>query len=100
MVNLTDVQKYTVSIKDELDAKQNPVQSAGPFSFVLSDTAFGTLTPSADGLSAEFVAGGKLGTGFITATDSSNQLQGVSNFTVGPSAAVTLELNESTPVGQ
>jgi len=100
MVTLTDVQKYTIRIKDELDVKGNPVQSAGPFSFAVSDSSLGAFTPDADGLGGSFAAAGPLGSGTVTATDSSNNLQGVSSFTIIASAPVSIELQEGTPEAQ
>lgn len=105
MVNLTDIQKYSIRVKDELDAKGKPVAAAGPFKSALSNSALGTLTDDADGLGTTFAVGDLVGvdlpaTGTITLTDSTNSLQGVSDFTINPSAATQIELTEGAPTNQ
>lgn len=99
MITLTDVQKYSVRIKDELDGKGNVVPTSGPFTFTLSDDSLGTLTNDADGLGTTFSAN-KTGSGTIVATDTGVNIQATSSFTVIAGAPVTIELTESAPDAQ
>jgi hypothetical protein len=97
MVNLTDVQKYRIRVKDELDSKGFVVSPANPFTATVSDDTLGVFVMDPDGLGGEFTAS-KPGAGSVTLTDPVANIAGVSNFTISPGPAATVELDESAPV--
>lgn len=98
MVSLIVGQGYNIRVKDEVDPKGVAVPFTGPFTFVLADPTFATLAVDADGLGCRVDSiEGKTGTGSVAVTDTANNLQATSSFTVGPRAATVLELTESAP---
>lgn len=101
---LTDTQKVTFSIQP-VDAKGFPAKVDGAPVWGVSDASVGTITPAADGLSAEFVAGfpgicqvtvdadADLGAGIVP-------LRGTADVEVEAGAAVGLVVTAGIPSEQ
>jgi hypothetical protein len=104
MQPLTDNQKVTFSISPK-DAKGNPAAVDGVPVWTNSNPLVGTLTPAADGLSAEFVASIP-GTTTVAAKADADLGAGVTDLaatadvTVVPGAAVTMDLTAGDPSDQ
>lgn len=104
MLNLTDIQKCNVSITP-VDAKGIQVPVDGVPAWASSNDAVATVAPSADGLSADIVAGVP-GTVTISVTadaqigDGVTPIAGTLDVTVGPSAAISVEIVAGTPEAQ
>lgn len=79
-VTITDTQKFTVSVAP-LDGKGNPAVLDGPVSFTADNPALVTITPGADGLSAEVLAVGPLGSTQITISGDADLGAGVETIT-------------------
>jgi len=94
---LTDVQKFTASIKP-VDAKGNPAAVDGLPLWSASDPAILQITPASDGLSAEVLAVGPLGNAQVIVTADADLGEGVVGITgvleveVMASAAVALNV--------
>lgn len=90
---MTDIQKATIGPATALDAANNSVPLAGPLTFTSGDITIITVTPSPDGLSADIVTTGKLGTVQVIVTD------GVATFVLDISVVASQEALLSIPVG-
>lgn len=105
MTTITDIQKvgYTVTAAD---AKGNPTALPGVPTWNVSDPSILTITPSADGSSADVAAVGPEGSAQVNvsvadpANPSGAPLTGQDVVTVVGSAAATLKLVAGTPVAQ
>ena len=101
---LTDTQKVTFSIQP-VDAKGAPAKVDGAPVWTVTDPTVGVITPAADGLSAEFVAGlpgvcqvavsadADLGEGIVT-------IQSTADVQVEGGQAVSLPVTAGVPEAQ
>jgi hypothetical protein len=104
MLLLTDTQKVTLSI-DPRNAKGNPAPVDGVPEWAVSNPGVGTITPSADGLSATFVAttGGDTQVSVTADADLGDGVRSLSatlDISVKPGEAVTLGITAGTPEEQ
>jgi hypothetical protein len=96
MTPLTDNQKVTFALTP-LDAKNQPAAVDGVPAWTNSNPAVGTLTPAADGLSAEFVAAIPGTTTIGVSADADlgagvTAIAGSEDIVVSPGAAITIAL--------
>ncbi len=91
---LTDVQKVAASLSFK-DAAGNAAEVSGTPTWTTSDPSILTVTPAADGLSAEIAAVGPLGTAQISVTD--GNLTAIQAIQVTGSAATQIGFNLGTP---
>jgi hypothetical protein len=102
---ITATQKFTASI-DPRDAKGNPTVLDGAPTWASSAPEVITVTPAEDGMSAEIVAAGPVGTGQISVTADARlgeevvPVAAVLDVEVKPGEAVTLVVNTTAPVEQ
>ena len=103
---LTDIQHVPASIEVD-DGAGNPVAApAGAVTWGTSDASILTVTPSADGTSADIAATGPLGTAQVTVSvqldpnDPKSTITGSADITVVASAASTIKLNFGTPTNK
>lgn len=102
MLVLTDVQKVTLAIAPK-SAAGNPAQVDGAPLWTLSDESILTLTVAEDGLSAEAVTTGKVGTTQVNVQadadlgEGKRAITGVLEIEVKASEAVTLDISAGTP---
>jgi hypothetical protein len=102
MNTLKDTQKVTVTLEAD-DAAGNPTTSTfpSPPAWQSSDATVVTVTPSADGMSAEVATTGKLGTAQVrvdATTADGRAITGLGDVEVVTSDATTFKLNFGTPV--
>lgn len=99
---LTDIQHVPVTLETD-DAAGNPLTGATftiPPGWSSSDPTVVTVTASADGLSADVVTTGKLGTAQITVTGTAvdgKVITGIGDVSVVTSGPATFKLNFGTP---
>lgn len=99
-MRITDTQKFSITL-DARDAKGNPAALDGPATFTSSNPDVLAVTPAADGLSAEVVAVGPLGSGQITVVADAKigpevkEITGQIDLEVIAGEATTLTLNTS-----
>jgi hypothetical protein len=104
-LTITDSQKFTVSL-DARDAKGNPASFDGKPTFAVDRTDLLTVTPSADGMTAEVAAVGPLGSAQVTATVDAaigaNVVPIIGTLTVDVvgGQATVVALNATAPVEQ
>jgi hypothetical protein len=102
-LQLTDIQDDQLTLS-AADAAGNPVPlPTGSVAWATSDPTILTVTPSADGMSAELGAVGPLGTAQVTvavAVDPSTTLTGSLDVTVVASAAATIQIIPGTPANK
>jgi hypothetical protein len=104
-VNLRDDQKVTLTIKP-VDKKGNPALLDGAPVWATSNSELATVTEAPDGLSAEVVAVGPLGTVTISVTADADLGSGVTplagslDITVVSGAAETIEISAGDPSDQ
>lgn len=96
MLLLTNAQKVSVSIQP-LDQYGNPARVDGAPQWALSDNTLGTLSPSADGLSAEFVTGEGVGTLQLSVSVDADLGSGVR--TIAGTLDLQVEPSEAVSVG-
>ena len=102
---LTDVQKVGLSVSF-VTAKGNPAQVDGAPVWSVSDATVLSVVPSADGLSAEVVAVGPLGTAQVSVTADADlgtgvtALVGTLDVQVVASEAASIVINAGAPVAQ
>jgi len=102
MLQLTDVQKCTLSIQP-LDAVGNPASVDGTPSWSVSDSSVLAIEPATDGLSAVVTAVGPLGTAQVNVSADADLGSGVTTLTgaldvsVAASAATTLNISTGVP---
>lgn len=101
---LADNQHVAVTLEAD-DIAGNPValSFATPPAWTSSDPTILTVTPSADGSSADVAATGKLGTAQVTVTAQNaagQPITGIGNVTVVTSGATTFKLNFGTPANK
>lgn len=101
-ITLTDIQHVPAALQ-ELDAAGNPVPAdfAAPPTWTSSDDTVVTVTPSADGTTADISTTGKLGSAQVTVTATTNSgtaLTGIGDVTVVTSGATTISVTFGTPV--
>lgn len=103
-MTITDTQKFSATIAP-VDAKGNPAQvEAG--SVIWSGPDFLTVTPSADGMSADVVAKGPLGSGQVSVSADADLGAGVVTITgtlqvdVIAGQATSFTINTSAPTEQ
>ena len=102
---MTDTQKFAASVSF-VDAKGNPAQVEGVPAWNASDPSILTVTPAADGLSAEVVAVGPLGTSQVSVTADADLGEGVTpivgvlDVQVVAGQAVAVSISTSAPVEQ
>lgn len=102
MIILTDVQKVRLAIKP-VSAAGNPAEIDGTPAWVVSDDTLGSLTVDEDGLGAEFVTSGLLGTCQVSVTadadlgDGMREISGVLDIEIHASEAVSLSINAGVP---
>ncbi len=103
---LTATQKLVGCAIDPRDSKGNPAPVDGVPQWATSDPAVVTVTPSADGLSADVVAVG-LGTAQVSVVADADldagetrELTGTLDVQVKAAEAVTLGITTPTPVEQ
>lgn len=100
---LTDIQHVATTLETD-DAAGNPIADAVftiPPGWQSSDPTVVTVTPAADGLSADIVTTGKLGQAQITVTGTSvdgRTITGIGDVSVVTSGPATFRLNFGTPV--
>lgn len=100
---LTDIQRVPVILETD-DAAGNPLTDAAftiPPNWQSSDPTIVTVSVSADGLSADVVTTGKLGTAQITVTGTSvdgRTITGIGDVSIVTSGPATFKLNFGTPV--
>jgi hypothetical protein len=105
MVTLTDIQKVSLSIQP-IDAKGNPAVVDGIPVWQVSDTALLSLVVAEDGLSAELLAVGPLGTGQVTVAadaligEGVVPITGILDVTVIASQAASLAISAGVPENQ
>lgn len=105
MLILTDVQKVALSVNPK-SAAGNPAPVDGVPSWTSSNPEVLTVTPSADGLSAEAVTTGKLGTAQVQCVADADIGEGVTELTavleveVKASAAVQLAIEAGEPTAR
>lgn len=103
MLVLTDVQKVALAIAPK-SAAGNPATVDGVPAWSSSDETVVTLTVAADGMSAEAVTTGKLGTAQVNVTADADlgeglkEITGVLDVEVKASEAVSLDINAGAPV--
>lgn len=95
-VTIKDNQKFTASIAP-VDAKGNPATDAGPFTWS-GDATLITVTPAADGLSADVAAVGPLGSTQLSVTDGT--LTGTLQIDIVGGAVTALNINTTAAVDQ
>jgi len=99
---LTDIQKVTLSISPK-SAAGNPAPVDGVPSWSVSDTSVASIVVSENGLSAEVVTTGALGTVQVVVDADADLGEGVETITgvldieVKASAAVTLDIGAGVP---
>jgi hypothetical protein len=93
-LQLTDSQQVHLTLAEK-DKAGNPVSPSTVPVWLSSNTDVVTLSVAADGLSADAVTTGAIGSATISA--SSDNLTGTLDVTVVPGAAVTIELDAGTP---
>lgn len=102
MLVLTDVQKVALAIAPK-SAAGNPAQVDGAPVWSSSDETILTLTVAPDGLSAEAVTTGKLGTVQVNVSadadlgEGAKTITGVLDIEVKASEAVSLDVSAGTP---
>ena len=102
MLILTDVQKVKLKV-NPVSKAGNPATVDGAPKWSVSDETILTLAVSEDGLGAEVVSTGKLGTAQVSVVadadlgDGVTELTGTLDVEVKASAAVTLGLAVGTP---
>lgn len=102
MLILTDVQKVKLKV-NPVSKAGNPATVDGAPKWSVSDETILTLAVSEDGLGAEVVSTGKLGTAQVSVVadadlgDGVTELTGTLDVEVKASAAVTLGLEVGTP---
>ncbi len=100
---LTTAEKVGLTIQPQ-DQYGNPARVDGVPAWGLSDETVGTLTPAADGLSAEFVTSGALGTTQVNVQVDADlggavrPVVGTLDIQVEASEAVTVGIIAGTPV--
>lgn len=104
-INMTNSQKATASIQP-VDKKGQPAPIDGVPTWASSDETIVTVTPAADGLSAEVRAVGPLGTAKVTATGDADLGEGTKpifgelDVTITQGEAVGFKMTLSDPVEQ
>lgn len=104
-MKITDSQKFTATIAP-VDAKGNPAQVDGVPVWAAPDATTVTVTPAADGMSAEIAAVGPVGSVQVSVTADADLGTGVSSLVgtlqvdVVGGAAVSLQISTSAPVEQ
>jgi hypothetical protein len=104
-LTIKDSQKFSVSL-DARDAKGNPASFDGKPTFAVDRTDLLTVTPSADGMTAEVAAVGPLGSAQLTATVDAaigpNVVPIIGTLTVDVvgGQATVVALNATAPVEQ
>ena len=104
-ISITDIQKFTASIQP-VDARGNPALVDGVPVWSVGDGSILSLTAAPDGLSAEVLAVGALGTTQVTVEADADlgsgvvPLTGILDVTVVGSQAVSLNIATSVPVNQ
>jgi hypothetical protein len=99
---MTDVQKVSLAVQP-VDAAGNPAALDGAPVWTSTDPAVLTVTAAPDGLSAEAVAVGPLGTAQVSVSADADMGAGVTTITgvldvqVMASAAVSLGITPGTP---
>lgn len=102
---LTDVQKATLKIAP-VGAKGNPAPVDGVPAWSVADPTILTITPAADGLSADVASVGPLGASQVNVSADADLGAGVTTIagtldvTVAASQAVSLNISAGTPVNQ
>jgi hypothetical protein len=101
---LTDVQQCPLALS-AADAKGNPATlPPGAVTWASSAPSVVAITPTADGMTANLVAAGALGTAQISVSvvvdPAQPPLTGTLDVTVGGSAAATIVITPGTPVAQ
>jgi hypothetical protein len=100
---LLDNQHCPLTIQ-AVDAAGNPATlPAGAVTWTSSNDTVVTVTPSADGMSADVSAVGPLGTaqiGVSVAVDASTTLTGSLDVTVSAGSAATIQIVPGTPVAK
>jgi hypothetical protein len=102
---LTDVQKVGLSIAP-VDAKGNPAPVDGVPTWGTSDASILTVTPAADGMSAEALAVGPVGTAQVNVSADADLGTGITTITgtldvqVTASQATALDITAGTPEAQ
>jgi len=77
---ITDMQKVNLTVSFQ-DGAGNPARVDGTPTWVSSDTSIVTVNVAPDGLSAEAISVGPLGTSQVSATADADLGQGVTNIT-------------------
>ena len=96
MFTLTNTQKVTLTATP-LDSKGNVADVTGlPVAWVSSDPSVGTLTPSADGKTCDFITNDVSGNTTVTATF--GNISGSLDITVTLAPVVIVEITAGTPV--
>lgn len=101
-LQLTDLQKCPLSIS-ATDAKGNAATLPNPPAWTVSDPTILSVTPAADGMSAEVAAVGPEGTAQVVVTadlGGGQNATGTLNVTVVGSAATNIAVTPGTPVSQ
>lgn len=102
MLLLTNAQKVKLSIQP-VDQYGNPARVDGVPTWNNSDETIGTLTAAADGMSADFVTAGPVGTVQVSVTADADlgggtrSISGTLDIQVEPSEAVSISINAGTP---
>ena len=103
MLVLTDIQKVALSIQP-VSAAGNPAPVDGVPVWSSSDDTVLTVVAAADGMSAEAVTTGKLGSAQVNVTadadlgEGTKSITGVLDIEVKASDAVSLEVSNQPPV--
>ena len=97
-IQLVDNQKVLLTISGGLDAKGDPAVITDVPAWSSSVPAVAALTPSADGLSCEVVAGTP-GIAQVTVTDAAGATAAV-DFTIVGGPAVSFAITAGVPVTQ
>ena len=93
-MQMTDSQQVHLTLAEKDKAGQT-VSPSSPPEWFSSNTDVVTVTPSADGLSADAVSTGAVGSATITAT--ADNLTGTLDIDVVAGAAVTVEIQAGSP---
>ena len=103
MLTLQDNQQVVLEIVGE-DAKGNPAPLPATPAWTVggANPAILTVTPAADGMSANVIATGSLGTAQVVVSDTvgGSTLQGILDVTVVAGDATQIVINAGTPTNQ
>jgi hypothetical protein len=101
---LTDIQHCPLSLVADDGAGNPTTLPAGAVTWASSNTSIVTVTPSADGMSADVASVGPIGTAqvsvSVTTDPAQSPLTGTLDVSVGASAAATIQIVTGTPVAK